>query len=116
MDATIKNRLAVIVANQGWQAATAWLEQHHPGQAFAPYRERIATEFAFERRASLISAVVSLAGPVVAVASYHLFAKGLQPISGPMAWLMALILIGLIALGILGAWQAHLQAKRLSAR
>lgn len=114
MDPRIKDALAVVVADRGWAAGEAWLAEHHAGETFTPYRDAIRAEFAHEARASLISAVVSLAGPVVAIACYYLFAKGLQPISGMLAYVMVLILIGLIALGILGAWQAHVQAKRLA--
>jgi VIT1/CCC1 family predicted Fe2+/Mn2+ transporter len=114
MDRVVKDRLAAVVALEGWAKAEAWLAEHHPDETLATYRERIRTEFGDEARASMISAGVALAGPIVVIASYYLFAKGLQPISGTMSTVMVLLIIGLIALGILGAWQAHLRARLLA--
>jgi len=110
-DRIAKDRFAAVVAEEGWDAGERYLAEHHPEADRAACREAVRAELAHEARASLVVTIVAASAPVTTVACYYLFAKGLQPITGVLAYLMVLILIGLIGLGILGAFADHVRAK-----
>ena len=114
VDPQIKNRYAVVVATEGWNAAETWLHQQHPDAELATYRDTVRAELADEHRASLVVAIAGVASPILVIACYYLFAKGVQPIAGKLAILMVLVLVGIIALGIFGAASDHLRSKALT--
>ncbi|MDA3960044.1 MAG: hypothetical protein PF961_04570 [Planctomycetota bacterium] len=107
----VHNQFAAIVMHKGWGDAETWLREHHGECDVAAIRTRLQAELRFEAKVSLVVLIVSVVAPILVIASYYLFAAGLQAVTGRMAMLLVLVIVGIIALGGFAAWQSMTRCK-----